>query len=146
MINLELVNEKIGYVRDELIELIKKNGSEMYKGVFDTLSELENDKEWWENRFNEIIEDEGDEDDEGYQLMILTDDVDRELIRRYGRKFYDNLIKLGYNYDDELEGWNIKDSNGTELTSYGVIWEYWYDLDTDVREAVSDIWEECFED
>jgi hypothetical protein len=59
-------------------------------------------------------------------------------------KFATRLKELGYKYDGE--GWDIKDKNGKEVTCYGFVWDYWYDLDTCVREMVSDIFEECCEE
>jgi hypothetical protein len=34
---------------------------------------------------------------------------------------------------------------GNGLTCYGVVWDYWLDLDTDVRESVSEIFEEIMD-
>ncbi len=143
-LNLEFLNEKLEYVKDEVNGLILKNGEKMYEGIFEYIDELVNDKKWWSERYDEVVNDIDFDDDEEFRLMVLDDDFDRELMRRYGKKFYDNLISLGYNYDEELEGWDLKNSEGMELSSYGVIWEYWYDLDTDVRESVSEIWEDSF--
>lgn len=147
-LNLEFLNEKVKDVKDEINSLILKNGEKMYEGVFECIDELVNDKKWWSERYDEVVNDIDFDDDEEFRLMVLSDDVDRELMRRFGDKFYNNLINLGYNYkfdEDEEEGyWGIKDEYNDELTSYGVVWEYWYDLDTDVRESVSEIWEDSF--
>jgi len=147
-LNLGFLKEKFEDVKDEVNGLILKNGEKMYEGIFEVIDELINDEEWWNKRYDEVVNDLYFDDDENFRLMVLNDDVDRELMRRFGDKFYNNLINLGYKYkfdEDEEEGyWNIKDEYNNELTSYGVVWEYWYDLDTDVREVVSEIWEECF--
>lgn len=148
-LNLGFLKEKFEDVKDEVNGLILKNGEKMYEGIFEVIDELINDKEWWDERYDEVVNDLDFDDDEDFRLMVLSDDVDRELMRRFGDKFYNNLINLGYKYEfdeDEGEGyWDIKDEDGDmDLTSYGVIWDYWYDLDTDVRESVSEIWEECF--
>jgi hypothetical protein len=147
-LNLGFLKERFEDVKDEVNGLILKNGEKMYKGIFEVIDELINDEEWWNKRYDEVVNDLYFDDDENFRLMVLNDDVDRELMRRFGDKFYNNLINLGYKYkfdEDEEEGyWNIKDEYNNELTSYGVVWEYWYDLDTDVREVVSEIWEECF--
>ena len=148
-LNLSFLKEKFEDVKDEVNGLILKNGEKMYEGIFECIDELINDKEWWDERYDEVVNDLDFDDDEDFRLMVLSDDVDRELMRRFGDKFYNNLINLGYKYEfdeDEGEGyWDIKDEDGDmDLTSYGVVWDYWYDLDTDVRESVSEIWEECF--
>jgi hypothetical protein len=148
-LNLGFLKEKFEDVKDEVNGLILKNGEKMYEGIFEVIDELINDKEWWDERYDEVVNDLDFDDDEDFRLMVLSDDVDRELMRRFGDKFYNNLINLGYKYEfdeDEGEGyWDIKDEDGDmDLTSYGVVWDYWYDLDTDVRESVSEIWEECF--
>ena len=119
----------------------------MYKGVFDVIDKLENDDDYWINFYKELKEDYGDDEDDEidveYVNSILIDSVDRRLMELFGKKFKENLINLGYKCDKE--GWNLKDKNNyMDLTYYGVIWNYWYDLDTCVREGVGDIFEmEC---
>lgn len=141
MEKLNLVKEWFGGIKEEINELIKENGSEMYEGVFDVINELENDDDYWIGFISELEEDYNDEDDDSFINMILGDSVDRELMERFGKRFGENLIKLGYKYDGE--GWDLKDKNyGGDLTCYGVVWDYWYDLDTDVRESVGEIFEE----
>jgi hypothetical protein len=79
--------------------------------------------------------------------MVLGDCIDRELMGRFGKQFGENLTKLGYKYDTEEECWNIKNKyNGEFLTCYGVVWDYWYDLDTDVREWVGEAFEREIEE
>jgi hypothetical protein len=147
-LNLGFLKEKFEDIKDEVNGLILKNGEKMYEGIFEVIDELINDEEWWNERYDEVVNDLWVNDNEDFKLMVLSDDIDRELMRRFGDKFYNNLINLGYKYEfdeDEEEGyWDIKDEYNNEMTSYGVVWEYWYDLDTDVREVVSEIWEECF--
>jgi len=143
MERLNLVKECIEGIKEEINELIKENGSEMYEGVFDVINELENNDDYWIEFISELEEDYNDEDDDSFINMILGDCIDRELMSRFGKRFGENLIKLGYKYDKDDESWNLKDKdNGEDLTCYGVIWDYWYDLDTDVRESVGEIFEE----
>jgi len=142
MEKLKLIKDYSKDIKKEINELIKENGDGMYEGVFDMINKLENDDDYWVNFYKEIKE-ECDEDD-GFIEMLLIDSVDRKLIELFGKKFKENLIKLGYKYDGE--GWDLKDKDNKMkgLTCYGVIWDYWYDLDTCVRESVSDIFEmEC---
>ncbi len=140
MKNLEIIREKLSGVRDDFNLLIKENGEKMYEGIFEKIDELE--KYDWEEEINDVLEDfEGE--DEDYINCVLIDMVDRVLMRVFGKKLFNNLKELGYKYDGE--GWNIKDKYGKEVTCYGFVWDYWYDLDTCVREMVSDIFEDCCE-
>jgi hypothetical protein len=146
MKKLEIVKDYLNGIKEEINELIKENGSEMYDGVFDVINELENDEEHWVELINDLEEDNDDEDDD-FVNMILGDCIDRELMGRFGGQFKNNLIKLGYKYDSDNESWDLKDkSNGEDLTCYGVIWDYWYSLCTDVRESVGEIFEREMEE
>jgi hypothetical protein len=137
----EIILEKLNDVRDEFKSLVEKNGNEMYGGIFETINELENYD--WEEELNWIMEDyEGEE--ESFINMLMCDVVDRVILKKFGEMLVNNLKKLGYKYDGE--GWNIKDREGLEVTCYGFIWEFWYDLDTDVRESLGDIFEEICEE
>ena len=142
MRRLNLVKDHFGEIKEEINELIKENGSEMYEGVFDLINELENDDNYWVEYINELEEEYiDDDDDDDFIDMVLVDSIDRKLMREFGKKFGENLKKLGYKYDGEC--WDLKDKRNTkDLTCYGVIWDYWYDLDTDVREGVGEIFEE----
>jgi hypothetical protein len=145
MKKLDLIKAYIDGIKEEVNELIKENGEEMYSGVFEVINELENDEKHWIKLVNDLEEDNEDED-EDFIDMILGDCIDRELMGRFGKQFGKNLIKLGYKYDSEEECWDLKDKwNDGGLTCYGVIWDYWYSLDTDVRESVSEIFEEEIE-
>ena len=142
LIKLVLSENKINFN-----ELIKVNGSELYEGIFEVINKLENNDEFWDNIINEINEDFDDED-ENYRNMILVDSVDRLIFNEFKYKFKDNLIKLGYKFDIDDESWDIKNKNNNNemLICYGVIWDYWIDLDTCVRESIGDIFEEvCIE-
>jgi hypothetical protein len=154
----DLIKEYLNGIKEEINELIKENGEEMYSGVFDVINKLENDKEYWIELINDLIEDykdsDMDESDNDFIDMILGDCIDRELMGRFGKQFGENLIKLGYKYNSDEEYWDLKDKrngeydkrNGEYLTCYGVIWDYWYDLDTCIRESVSEIFEREIEE
>lgn len=141
MEKLGFIKECINDVKGEINILIEENGKEMYEGVFEVIEEME--KYEWEKLINYLNElEEEDDEDEDFLKMVCQDSVDRELMGRFGKQFGENLKKLGYEYNEEEEYWNIKDKrNGEDLTCYGVIWDYWYDLDTDVRESVGEIFE-----
>jgi len=143
----KLIKDNLEDIKVEINKIIEENGDEMYKGVFDVIDKLKNDDDYWINFYKELKENYGDDEDDEidveYVNSILIDSVDRRLMELFGKKFKENLINLGYKYDKE--GWDLKDKNNyMDLTYYGVIWNYWYDLDTCVRESVGDIFEmEC---
>lgn len=137
----EMILNQLNEINDEFKLLIEKNGSEMYDGIFEKISELENYD--WEEELNWVIEDNEGED-ESYINMLICDIIDRVVFKEFGEKLISNLKKLGYEYDGE--GWNIKDRGGVEVTCYGFIWEYWYNLDTSVREMLGDLFEEICEE
>ena len=142
----DFIKEYIGGIKEEINELIKENGEAMYSGVFEVIDELENDEDHWDELITDLEEDY-EEDDDDFINMVLGDCIDRELMGRFGKQFGENLTKLGYKYDTDEECWNIKDKrNGQFLTCYGVIWDYWYDLDTDVRESVGEVFEREIEE
>ncbi len=135
----KLIKDNLEDIKVEINKIIEENGDKMYEGVFDVIDKLENDDDYWVNFYKEMKEECDDEFMDG----LLIDSIDRRLMELFGKKFKENLINLGYKYDKE--GWNLKDKdNYMDLTCYGVIWNYWYDLDTCVRESVGDIFEmEC---
>jgi hypothetical protein len=142
----DFIKEYIDGIKEEINELIKENGEEMYSGVFEVIDELENDEDHWDELITDLEEDY-EEDDDDFINMVLGDCIDRELMGRFGKQFGENLTKLGYKYDTDEECWNIKDKrNGQFLTCYGVVWDYWYDLDTDVRESVGEVFEREIEE
>jgi len=142
MERLGLIKNCFNDVKEEINELIKENGNEMYEGVFDVINELENDDEYWIELINDLVEDEED-----FIEGTLKDCVDRELMERFGEQFKNNLIKLGYKFDYDEYVWDLTDKyDKKNLTCYGVIWDYWYDLDTCIRESVGDIFESKLEE
>ena len=139
---LEIVKEKLNDITEEITRLIEENGSEMYSGISEVIESLrDGNDEYWLEFIEELKEDYDDEDDD-FLNMVLVDSIDRTLMEQFGKQFGENLKKLGYTYDTDDESWDLKDKHTKRyLTCYGVIWDYWYDLDTDVRESVSDIFE-----
>ena len=101
MEKLNLIKECFKGIKEEINELINENGKEMYDGVFDVINELENNDEFWIKYISEL-ENDYDDDDDDFINMILVDSIDRELMRRFGKIFGENLKKLGYEYDGEI--------------------------------------------
>ena len=108
---------------------------------------------------NEVDEEELDD----YMEMLGSDMLDREFMKYISEQFTVNLEHNGLKYDgdgfrvpdtfkQELHEYysQIKDWRQNhdimaivnELTVYGMIWDMYYSLDTDVREQVSEVLEE----
>ncbi len=142
MNELDLIKECLKDIKEQINGLIETNGKEMYHGVFDVINDLETDEDYWVQVITELKEEDyDDEEDDSFITMLLIDNVDRELMRRFGNQFAKNLIKLGYVYDGEYWNMSSKLFETNDLTCYGVIWDYWYDLDTCVRESIGDIFQ-----
>jgi hypothetical protein len=141
MNKLEIVKDTLDTIKSEIITLRKENGWKMYKGTSELIKSLRDDNdEFWLEIIEELKNDFEEEDDDFLDCM-LVDTIDRIVMRHYAKQFATNLKELGYEYDGD--GWNIKSKfNGEDLTCYGVIWDYWYSVDTCVRESLSDIFEE----
>jgi len=133
---------KLDELKEEFNELIKENGPEMYEGIFEYIDKLKgyDESEEWEILKNDYLE-WGDEE---YLDGWLIDCIDRRLMGLYKEKFIENLFKMGHKYDFDDEFWDIldKDGSGDFVTCYGLVWDYWYCLDTSIREMVSEIMEE----
>lgn len=95
----------------------------------------EYDFEWEYN--NQIDIQELDENEISTVRMYLFDELDRQCINHNSEQFYNNLINNGFKYNYDEDKWVTPDNKN--LTSYGLIWDYWYDLDTCIRESVSDV-------
>ena len=110
----------------DINEFITKLENGLYTKIID---EIETE---WAN-------DEYFQNDESFKSMLISDRIDHLLMRHMGQQFYHNLIDAGFKYDGE--NWKIPNET-EELTCYGIVWDYWYDLDTDVRESIGDMFEE----
>lgn len=142
MKRLEIVKETLDNIKSEIIKLRKENGWRMYIGTSELIKSLrDGNDEFWLETIEDLKRDFYDEDDE-FLDCILVDTVDRIVMKEYAKQFAANLKELGYKYDKDEECWDLKDKySGNDLTCYGVIWDYWYDVDTCVRESLSDIFE-----
>ena len=143
MKRLEIVKETLDTIKSEIIKLRKENGWRMYIGTSDLIKVLRDDNdEFWLETIEDLKRDFDEEDDE-FLDCILVDTIDRIVMREYAKQFANNLKELGYKYNKDEECWDLKDKHsGNDLTCYGVIWDYWYSVDTCVRESLSDIFEE----
>lgn len=143
MDRLEIVKETLDIIKSEIIQLRKENGWKMYIGTSELIKSLRDDNdEFWLETIEDLKRDFDDEDDDFIDCM-LVDTIDRIVMREYAKQFTTNLKGLGYKYDAEHGSWDLKSKmNGEDLTCYGVVWDYWYSVDTCVRESLSDIFEE----
>jgi hypothetical protein len=104
-----------------------------------------------------------EEELDDYMEMLGSDYLDREFMKYISEQFINNLSTNGVVYEDgdftvpeqfktELHEYykTIKDWRQNhdlmalvnDLTVYGMIWDMYYSLDTDVREQVSEVLEE----
>ena len=143
MDRLEIVKETLDIIKSEIIQLRKENGWKIYLGTSELIKSLRDDNdEFWLKTIEDLKSDFDDEDD-NFIDCILVDTIDRIVMREYAKQFAHNLKELGYKYDAEQGAWDLKSKmNGEDLTCYGVVWDYWYSVDTCVRESLSDIFEE----
>jgi hypothetical protein len=140
MTKLEIVKDAFNTIESDIAQLREENGWQMYTGASELIKSLSDNDEFWLETIEELKNDFEDEDEEFLDGM-LVDTIDLIFMRHYAKQFAHNLKELGYEYDGE--GWNIKSKYDDEgLTCYGVIWDYWYGVDTCVRESLSDIFEE----
>jgi hypothetical protein len=110
----------------DINEFITKLENELYMEIINELEET------WEG-------DEYFSDDESFRSMLINDRVDLKMMVHMGEQFYHNLIEAGFEFDGEY--WKLPNETKSTLTCYGVVWDYWYGLDTCVRETVGDIFE-----
>lgn len=128
--------------REKVItELIAESETPLlYDGLLDTLRELRSKDDEFESIINKVNEDDEGED-ESYKEMLISDEIDYLIFNEYAKTFRDNLIKLGWEWDGEE--WSNDEIQGQ--TCYGMVWNKWYDLDTDVREYMGDMFEKIME-
>ena len=139
---MEMTNEVKELIKENLDEIMSlDNGkSEMYNGLKEVVKPLYDYNYWsWivEQVYKDVEEDEYYE--EGEELGMIEDEIGYEVIRVWGETWYNNLINMGFKYEDG--GWNIDKG----ITNYGLVWDYWVDLDTSPREKCSEILDEIFD-
>jgi hypothetical protein len=86
---------------------------------------------------------------EDHKQWYLGDFDSVPILDVWGDQFIQNLLDAGFAYDGE-EVWTVpekyqNDFTGEGLTGYGIIWEFWKDMDTDPRERTGDYFEEITE-
>lgn len=94
----------------------------------------EYDFEWEYN--NQIDIYELDENEISTVRMYLFDELDRQCMNHNSKQFYNNLINNGFKYDYDRDEWI---DNNKKISSYTMIRNYWYSLDTCIRESVSEV-------
>ena len=143
--NKEMYLEQLNNRKQEITELIQQNGEGMYKGIYEVIDKLMNSDEVYNELVERVIDEcDGDEEMEDMKDMLFVDSIDLVIMEHFMEQFYSNLIELGYKYDEDDKTWDIKNDEYDNQTNYGLIWDYWYELDTNVRENLSDLLDESF--
>jgi hypothetical protein len=95
--------------------------------------------------YNENPEMYEDESEDEYIQQAIYDFGGRVILEVWGERFIKNLIDAGFTYDATEDDWTLPDAkyadpvfNRMDMTSYGVIWRFWYDLDTSEREGLGE--------
>ena len=155
-----IFTSKIEYIKVQLNEIHPKLRVNITDEVVDSFATMIEPQYW--DMIQEIKDDnEVDEEDiEDYMTMVGSDYLDREFMKYISEQFVNNLSTNGVVYEDgdftvseqfkqelheyytEIKDWRQNHELMTEPTTYGLIWDMYYSLDTDTREQVSEVLEE----
>jgi hypothetical protein len=135
---------------NEWKELVDKH-PELYKGLKEAIQSPQFSKgiKEYQEEFRQWYKDDGDDDvtEEEYVEMFTWDFYNRVVIAIWGKTFIKNLLDNGFTYDSDDDSWTAPDKYVTRLqdrhlTNYGIVWEFFPDLDTSARESVGEYLEE----
>jgi hypothetical protein len=136
-------NEIIDDLKLSLKEVEQKDTIGIFKGIMETYDEFINDDNKFdglEKIYKEQREDwTGELDDSNMMMMIFGDIVDREFIYYYSDILFYNLYNLDSYYNKDEECWISKYNEINNKMNYMLICDYYYSIDTDVRESIGDI-------
>ena len=138
------------YFSDEISEY-----PELYKGLKEAIysggfvSKMNQFAEEFKEHYNENPEMYEDTSEEEYIQQGIYDFGGRIILEVWGKQFIKNLLDAGFTYDVADDDWTLPDAKYTDhvfdemnMTSYGIIWKFWYDLDTSEREGLGEYFEE----
>jgi hypothetical protein len=136
-------NEILENLKVELNEILNEDKIGIFKGIMESYNDFINDKEYLnkiESIVDEIVNDSDEDEEEKIEFKecVYVDFIDRYFLKYYVKKLVENLINLG-TYDEENEGWTSEHEEINDKTNYGIIWDNYYDVDTCVREGLSDV-------
>jgi len=155
-----IFTSKIEYIKVQLNEIHPKLRVNITNETVDSFAKMI-EPEYWD-MIQEIKDDnEQDEEDiEDYMTMVGSDYLDREFMKYISEQFINNLSTNGVKYEDgsftvpeqfkqelheyykTIKDWRQNHELMTDITTYGLIWDMYYSLDTDTREQVSSVLEE----
>jgi len=156
-----IFTNKIEYIKVQLNEIHPKLRHNITNETVDEFAKMI-EPEYWDIIQETKDDNEQDEEDiEDYMTMIGSDYLDREFMKYVSEQFVNNLSTNGVKYDGdgftvsqefveyelkqyykEIKDWRQNHDLMTEPTTYGLVWDMWYSLDTDTREQVSEILDE----
>ena len=136
-------NKVLNDLKLNLEEILNKDKIGIFKGIMETYDEFINDDnkiDGLEEIYKEQREDwTGELDDSNMMMMIFGDIVDREFIYYYSDTLFYNLYNLDSYYDEDKECWISKYKEINNKMNYMLICDYYYSIDSDVRESIGDI-------
>jgi len=120
--------------------------------IYDGLEEVLNSPETFQ-KVTEWVKDQiesyGEDFEEGEEEGFASDATDYMIMRAFAPRLAQNLLKVGFTYDEGEDSWMVPEdysskTDSEELTSYGIIWDIWdVDYDTSPREIISQFLEEA---
>lgn len=126
--NLQLTKTVLEAIKDDFKDLSKIKLKELYVGVEEAIDKIKSDDEKLEKLVNGVINEFSDEDDDdGTRELVLLDRLHKMVLVEWGDKFISNLRKYK-SRNDEFK----------KLSGYGIIYEYWVEVDTDTREILGE--------
>jgi len=155
-----IFTNKIEQIKSQLNEIHPKLRVNITNETVNDFSQMIEPSYW--DMIQEIKDDnETDEDElEDYMEMSGIDYLDREFMKYISEQFVNNLQQNNIKYESgsfsipesfiselktyytTIKDWRQNIDLMIETTVYGLVWDMYYSLDTDVREQVSEVLEE----
>jgi hypothetical protein len=155
-----IFTSKIEYIKVQLNEIHPKLRVNITNETVDSFATMVEPSYW--DLIQEIKDDNEQDEEEldDYATMVGSDYLDREFMKYISEQFINNLSTNGVVYEDgdftvpeqckqelheyykTIKDWRQNHELMTEPTTYGLVWDMYYSLDTDVREQVSEVLDE----
>ena len=155
-----IFTQKIEQIKVQLSEIHPKLRQNITDETVDEFTKMI-EPEYWDLIQETKDDNEQDEDEiEDYMEMVGSDFLDREFMKYISEQLVNNLQQNDIKYEDgsftvseqfkqelheyykTIKDWRQNHDLCEETTVYGLIWDMYYSLDTDVREQVSEVLEE----
>ena len=155
-----IFTNKIEQIKSQLNEIEVSLRHNINNETVDTFSTMIEPMYWDEVQDMNDSNEYDEEDKEDMIEMVMSDYLDREFMKYISQQFITNLKQNGIEFNGdgftvpeeykvklkeyytEIKDWRQNHDILEEPTVYGLVWDMYYSLDTDVREQVSSILEE----